>query len=98
MPVLRRVFRLTLVSAAWAAAVAIAWFAVLMLAWWYIPPITAVSIAHACAPRHAVGSSACVFVVVFGLLFLVGAPESVMRPMLFGEDELTRSRRRGRGN
>jgi hypothetical protein len=74
-----------LVSAAWAAAFAGALFAVQMLVWWYVPPISVVSIVYACAPHRAIGFSAHVFAMVFGLLFLVGFPESVVRPMLFGE-------------
>jgi hypothetical protein len=93
MPILQRVFRLMLVSAASAAVIAGAWFAVLMLAWWYIPPITDLSPRLVASPQHALGFAACIFALVFGFLFVVGFPESVVRPMLFGDDELPRSGR-----
>jgi hypothetical protein len=93
MPVLYRVLRLMLVSAACAAVVAGALFAVQMLIWWKVPPISVVSIAYACAPHHAIRMSACLFALVFGFAFLVGVPENVVRPMLFGEEELPSSGR-----
>jgi hypothetical protein len=79
------------VSAAWAGALAGAFFAAQLFFWSNVPPITDPSPRLVSSPYQAIGSSAYLFALVFGFIFVVGIPEYVVRPALFGEDELLRS-------
>jgi hypothetical protein len=56
-----RILRLMLSSALWAGVVAIPCFAVQLLIWWAVPPISPESFVYACAPHHAIRSSALLF-------------------------------------
>ena len=74
MNVICRIMRGAIVSVALTIVIFFALFGAQVFVWWSIPPITVVSISHACAPHHAyrncVDFSSVVFVVIFGICLL----------------------------